>query len=39
LPQETSDQLWAELGRTWDLLLAGDNVHLLKNNSPTITGF
>jgi hypothetical protein len=38
-PQETSDQLWAELGRTWDLLLAGDNVHLLRNNPQTVTGF
>jgi hypothetical protein len=38
-PQETSDQLWAELGRTWDLLLAGDNVHLLRNNPQTGAGF
>jgi hypothetical protein len=38
-PQETSDQLWAELGRSWDLLLAGDNVHVLKNLPPAVTGF
>jgi hypothetical protein len=38
-PQETSDLVMAELGRSWDLLLAGDNVHVLKNNPPTITGF
>jgi CSLREA domain-containing protein len=37
--QETSDQLWAELGRNWDLLLAGDNVHELKNNPQAETGF
>ncbi len=37
-PQETSDQLMSELGRSWDLLLAGDNVHVLKNNPQTGTG-
>jgi hypothetical protein len=38
-PQETSDQLWSELGRSWDLLLAGDNVHLLRKNPQALTEF
>jgi hypothetical protein len=38
-PQETSDQLWSELGQSWDLLLAGDNVHVLKNDPQAETGF
>jgi hypothetical protein len=38
-PQETSDQLMSELGQNWDLLLAGDNVHLLRNNPQALTGF
>jgi len=38
-PLETSDQLWSELGQSWDLLITGDNVHVLKNNPPALTEF
>jgi hypothetical protein len=33
LPQQISDRTWAELGQSWDLLLAGSNVQMLKNDS------
>jgi hypothetical protein len=32
-PQQISDRTWAELGQSWDLLLAGSNVQMLKNDS------
>jgi hypothetical protein len=36
-PQETSDLVMAELGQSWDLLLAGDNVHVLTNNPQSVS--
>jgi hypothetical protein len=32
-PQPALDLLWAELSLNWDLLLAGGNVHVLRNDS------
>ena len=32
-PQQASEQALAELGQTWDLLLAGSNVQMLINNA------
>jgi predicted outer membrane repeat protein len=31
-PEPALDLLWAELGLNWDLLLAGGNVHVLRND-------
>jgi parallel beta-helix repeat protein len=38
-PPPALDLLWAELGLSWDLLMAGDYVHVLRNNSQAGTGF
>jgi ethanolamine utilization microcompartment shell protein EutS len=38
-PQQASDQVMTELGRTWDFLLAGDNVHVLRNSPHAATEF
>jgi predicted outer membrane repeat protein len=34
---QASDQVLAELGRTWDFLLAADSVHVLKNNPQAVS--
>jgi hypothetical protein len=36
-PQQASDQVLAELGRNWDVLLGGDNVRMLKKNPPAMS--
>jgi hypothetical protein len=33
-PLQALDLVWAELGLSWDLLLAGGNVHVLRNDPP-----
>jgi hypothetical protein len=36
-PQQAIGLVWSELGLTWDLLLAGDNVQLLMSNPQAVS--